>query len=354
MVGRPSINPVHIHAERRLVHVMWVTGGLGCDGDSVAMTSATNPSVEDLVRGTLPGTPRVVLYNAMLAFETGQEFIDGFERAAAGKLDPFILVLEGSVPNERLSGEGHWSGFGVDRKTGQPITVCEWIDRLAPRAAAVLALGTCAAYGGIPAMRGNPTGAMGLRDYLGTGWVCRSGAPIVNLPGCPTHPDSTTQTLLQLAQHVCGLEPLIELDGQGRPAKLFDRTVQEGCGRAGFAEHGEFAENYGDARGCLVKLGCSGPVVKCNVPTRGWTSGVGGCPNVGGICIACTMPGFPDRFMPFMEASRAAKLSATGHRFIYAPVLRRLRARAIRERFDVEPGWRRPSDELVTGYKARW
>ena len=63
--------------------------------------------------------------------------------------------------------------------------------------------------------------------------------------------------------------------------------------------------------GCLVKLGCKGPVVKCNVPIRGWTDGVGGCPNVGGICMACTMPGFPDEFMPFMEPDRLGQAAAT-------------------------------------------
>ncbi len=344
----------HAHAEGQLVHVIWLTTGLGCDGDSVAMTSATNPSLEDLLHGVLPGVPRLALYNAMFAFETGEEFVAAFERAATGKLEPFVLVLEGSVPNERLSGEGHWAGFGVDAKTGQPITTNTWIDRLAPKAAAVLALGTCAAYGGVPAMRGNPTGAMGLRDYLGTGWKSKRGIPIVNLPGCPVQPDSITQTLLHLALHVAGVEKLVELDEQGRPTELFERTVQEGCQRAGFAEQGEFARTLADHRGCLVKLGCMGPVAKCNVPTRGWVNGVGGCPNVGGICIACTMPGFPDRFMPFLDATPIARLSAQGRRFAYGPVLRTLRNRAIKRKFDVEPRWRKHGEELTSGYARRW
>ena len=92
--------------------------------------------------------------------------------AEAGRLDPFILVLEGAVPNEEISGDGHWAALGTDPVTGDPIRTNEWIDRLAPQAAVVLALGTCASYGGIPAMRNNPTGAMGLRDYLG-----RTGVP---------------------------------------------------------------------------------------------------------------------------------------------------------------------------------
>jgi hydrogenase small subunit len=338
----------------RLVHVLWLTSGLGCDGDSVAMTSATSPSLEDLVRGALPWVPRIALYNPMLSYESGEQFLAPFVRAARGALHPFILVLEGSVPNERLSGDGHWSGLGVDAGTGQPITVCTWIDRLAPRAAAVLALGTCAAYGGIPAMRGNPTGAMGLRDYLGWSWNSRTGLPIVNLPGCPAQPDNITETLLQLALHVAGVNPGLELDEQGRPRWLFERTVQEGCGRAGYAENGVFAQTPADHRGCLVKLGCMGPVVKCNVPVRGWIGGVGGCPNVGGICNACTMPGFPDKFMPFMEPSSLGMLAARGARFTYGPVLNRLRQRAIRRRFDVEPEWRRPGDQLRSGYRPRW
>ncbi len=69
-------------------------------------------------------------------------------------------------------------------------------------------------------------------------------------------------------------------------------TVHEGCDRAGYYEQGDFAQDYNSPK-CLVKVGCWGPVVNCNVPKRGWMAGIGGCPNVGGICIGCTMPGFP-------------------------------------------------------------
>jgi hydrogenase small subunit len=346
--------PGQAYAERQLVHVVWLTSGLGCDGDSVAMTAATNPSLEDLLHGILPGMPRLAIYNPLLAYESGDEFMRVFWRAAAGSLNPFVLVLEGSVPNEEINGEGHWAALGVDPETGEPIPTCTWIDRLVPNAAAVLALGTCAAYGGIPAMRGNPTGAMGLRDYLGPSWKSRLGIPIVNLPGCPVQPDNITETLLHLALHLAGMEPMLDLDEQGRPGWLFARTVQESCGRAGYAEQGEFAQTPADTRGCLVKLGCKGPVVKCNVPIRGWVGGVGGCPNVGGICMACTMPGFPDKFMPFMEASPLGTLAARGARFTYGPVLRGLRRRAIRRHFDAEPEWRQAGEQLSTGYEPRW
>jgi len=334
------------------VSVLWLTTGLGCDGDSIAMTAARNPSFEDLMRGCLPGAPPVIIYNPVFAYETGEDFMRAFWDAAVGRLDPFILVLEGSVPNEEISGDGYWATLGVDPSNGEPVSTCAWIDRLAPRAAAVLALGTCAAFGGIPAMRGNPTGAMGLGDYLGGRWRSRLDIPIVNLPGCPVQPDNITETLLAL--RVARVAPPLDLDDQGRPRWLFARTVQQGCGRAGFAEQGEFAATPADHRGCLVKLGCKGPVTTCNVPIRSWIGGVGGCPNVGGICIACTMPGFPDKFMPFMEPSPLGLLNARFTRFSYGPVLRRLRHRAIALHYDREPPWRGPSSELHTGYEPRW
>jgi hydrogenase small subunit len=325
-----EFGPGYARSERELVHVLWLTSGLGCDGESVAITSATSPSLEELIGGAMPGMPRLAIYNPMLAFENGEDFMRPFWDAAAGRLNPFVFVLEGSVPNEEVNGDGHWAAFGVDPATGEPIPTVTWIDWLAPRAAAVLALGTCAAYGGIPAMRGNPTGAMGLRDHLGARWLSRLGLPIVNLPGCPVQPDNITETLLHLALHVAGVEPMLALDEQGRPEWLFQRTVQHGCGRAGFAEQGEFATSFDDVGGCLVKLGCKGPVAKCNVPIRGWTGGVGGCPNVGGICIGCTMPGFPDQFTPFMQASPLGRASAAVRQFTYGPVLRQLRERAMR------------------------
>jgi hydrogenase small subunit len=149
------------------IHIVWMTTGLGCDGDSVSITAASLPSIEDVVLGAIPGLPKVHVHNPVLAYEVGDDFMKYWFDAEAGKLEPFVLVLEGSVPNEKIKKEGYWAAMGTDPKTGQPITTNEWIDRLAPKATAVIAAGTCATYGGIHAMEGNPTGAMGLCDYLG-------------------------------------------------------------------------------------------------------------------------------------------------------------------------------------------
>ena len=349
-----AVGNAHAQGERetgrRPLNVLWTTTGLGCDGESVAMTAATNPSWEDLARGLLPGVPPLVIHNPLLAFETGNDFVQAWYDAENGRLDPFILVVEGSIANEDINGDGHWTGFGVNPFDGQPITINEWVDRLAPRAAIVLAVGTCATYGGIPAMKNNPTGAMGLPDFLGWDWKSRLGVPIVCVPGCPAQPDNMAEVLAYLASHVSGTAPAPELDDQHRPAWLFERTTREGCSRAGFTEQGRFATEYGRDPRCLVKLGCRGPVARCNVPTRGWINGVGGCPNVGGICIACTMPAFPDKYMPFMDPDPWGNAAANFQRFTYGPLFRYFRTRNLRHKFEREPSWRRPGDKLTSGF----
>ncbi|HXT11918.1 MAG TPA: hydrogenase expression protein HypE [Candidatus Angelobacter sp.] len=333
------------------IHVLWMTGGLSCDGDSVSVTAASLPSIEDVVMGAIPGLPKVHLHNPVLAKEVGDDFMQYWFQAAEGKLDPFVLVLEGSVPNEDIKEEGYWAAFGADKETGQPITTNTWIDRLAPKAAAVIAAGTCATYGGIHAMQGNPTGAMGLADYLGWSWRTKTGLPVVNVPGCPVQPDNMMETLLYLLYQVAGLAPIIPLDENFRPTWLFGKTVHEGCDRGAYYEQGDFAHEYGSPK-CLVKLGCWGPVVNCNVTKRGWMDGIGGCPNVGGICIACTMPGFPDKFMPFMDEPPGATFSSTLV-MQYGKLIRSLRA-VTNATVNKEPKWRHPKPVLTTGYNPKY
>ncbi len=320
------------------IDVLWITAGLGCDGDTIAMTAATQPTLEEVLLGGIPGIPKVRLHNPFLSYENGEEFMEFFYRAAEGKLEPYILVIEGSIPNEGNKTEGYWAAFGSNRETGQPITTNEWIDRLAPKAWAVVAAGTCATYGGIHAMEGNPTGCMGLADYLGWNWKSKANIPIVCVPGCPVLPDNFMETLLYLLYQSAGRAPMIPLDEALRPTWLFGQTVHEGCDRGGYYEQAEFAEEYG-SRTCIVKLGCWGPVVQCNVGKRGWINGMGGCPNVGGICIGCTMPGFPDKFMPFMNQPPGSLLSSHAV-MTYGKAIHALR-KFTQASLNKEPAWRR-------------
>jgi hydrogenase small subunit len=324
------------------MHVVWITAGLGCDGDTVAMTAASNPSIEELLGGAVPGVPRVHLHNPLLAYENGEAFMEVMHRAARGELGDFILIVEGSIPDETNKAEGTWAGLGVDKATGQPIPTVDWIDRIAPHAWAALAAGTCATYGGIHAMAGNPTGCMGLADYLGWGWTSRTGVPLVCMPGCPIQPDNFMETLVYLLRQAAGHAPMIPLDDLLRPRWLFSETVHEGCDRGGYYEQADFAPEYG-AKQCIVKQGCWGPVVNCNVGKRGWINGLGGCPNVGGVCIGCTMPGYPDKFMPHLDEPPGAHMS-TQAVVMYGRTVRALRQFTLAS-MNREPAWRKREPE---------
>ena len=97
------------------VHILWITAGLSCDGDSVSVTAAEQPSIEDVLLGAIPGLPKVHLHNPVLAYEVGDDFMKFFYQAEEGNLEPFVLVVEGSIPNEKiktrrlLGGDGHQS-----------------------------------------------------------------------------------------------------------------------------------------------------------------------------------------------------------------------------------------------------
>src|ERR1044072_7850644 len=210
------------------IDILWSTAGLGCDGETIALTGASQPSIEDILLGGIPGIPKVNLYNPFLAYENGDDFLRHFHQAAEGNALPFILVMEGSIPNKEIKSEGYWAALGTHKVTGQPITTCEWIARLAPQAWATVAVGTCATYGGIHAMAGNPTGCMGLADYLG--WEFRSvaGIPILNIPGCPVQPENFMETLTWLLYQAGGLAPMIPLDNALRPQWIFSKTEHEG------------------------------------------------------------------------------------------------------------------------------
>jgi hydrogenase small subunit len=297
------------------VYVIWMVGA-SCDGCSVAATGATHPRLEHLLAGVIPGLPRVELIHTVVSVECGAEWTHNLFMAERGELDaPYVICWEGSVMDESIAGEGYWMGLGEDPQTGRQITSLEWLDRLSPGAAAVVAVGTCASWGGIPAAKGNPTNAMGVMDYLGKDYRSAFGVPVVNVPGCSPIGDNIIETAAAVLLFLNGLAPLPEFDELGRPAWLFGETVHRHCPRAGYYEEGVFAREYGDKE-CLVELGCWGPVVQCNIAERGNVDGHGGCMNMGGICIGCTMPGFPDKFSPIYEIAPGSLLSSTTSKMV--------------------------------------
>src|SRR5262245_20403878 len=116
--------------KKPVVHVLWINCGLSCDGDSVALTAAMQPSIEDIVMGALPGLPEVAVRWPLIDYSLGgEEFMQWFHKAERGELDPFVLVMEGSIPNEQIKSEGYWAAFGNDPNTGQPIPTSAWLER---------------------------------------------------------------------------------------------------------------------------------------------------------------------------------------------------------------------------------
>ena len=315
------------------VHVFWLAG-MSCDGCSIAVVGATMPSVESLLTGSLPGVPIVYLHHTALQLEAGEAYMEPMRKAVKGELGaPYVVVYEGSIADESKATPtgGYWSAIGEEdggNGESRQVPSAEWLKRLAPGAAAVIAIGTCATWGGIPAAYGNPTSAMSVADYLGSDYRSTLGVPVVNIPGCSPIGDNFTETVAAVLLFLQGVGPLPEFDDLGRPAWLFGETVHRHCTRAGYYEEGTFAKEYGDKE-CLVEIGCWGPVVNCNITSRGAINHIGGCMNVGGPCIGCTMPGFPDRFAPFYKTPPGTLVSGTASRLVgsFVRPLRRITQR---------------------------
>lgn len=260
--------------------VIWLSCG-GCEGCTMSVLGATSPRLEELLGGGLTHIPRIEFIHQALSLEAGDRYLGTLRRARLGELDPFILVVEGSLFDERLAGDGSFSRLG--EMGGRAVGVEEWIAGLAPRADAVIAIGTCATWGGVPAAHGTVTGAMGLEAFLGRDFRSRRGLPIVNVPGCAPNGDAFVELLSYVLLHLGGLVPL-ELDELHRPLWLYTHSTPlrpvRGFDQPPWQETGERAE--------------------CSVPVRGWINHIGGCARVGGSCNGCTRTDFPDGTFPVM------------------------------------------------------
>jgi hydrogenase small subunit len=332
------------------VVVFWL-GGMSCDGCTISALGATEPSVEELLTGALPGIPTVILHHYAASIESGDHFTRSLELAAKGELGAaYVIVFEGSVPDENLTVQGEpWAGEGseplwasFEKRERVPSAV--WLQRMAPGAAAVIAIGTCATWGGIPGSAGNPTGSMSVMDFLGKYYRSAFGLPVINMPGCAPCGDNFTETVAMTLLFLNKQAPLPEFDELGRPLWQFVDTVHRRCPRAGWYEEGTFAIQFGDKE-CLVELGCWGPVVNCNITERGAVGHMGGCMVAGGSCIGCTMPGFPDKFTPFYKKAPGSTVSTTSSRLVgsFIRPLRRIsqldRSRENRWHTRTPSGW---------------
>jgi hydrogenase small subunit len=268
------------------------------------------PTIADLLMGVIDVVSNInlVFHPAVMA-PWGGKAIEVLKDAVKGAYDPFVLVLEGAVPDEGKAGEGFWCMVGEEE--GEAYTLNHWVDSLSKRAAAAVAVGACAAYGGVPHGKPNLTGAHGLLEHLGKDWKSKLGLPVICIPGCPPAGDWVTQSLGALVLAVRGLGPIPELDELNRPKFLFGKLAHDNCPRAGFYSEGKFSESFGEEL-CVVSLGCKGLITYCPAPGGGWINRAGGCPTMGAPCIGCTQPEFPDEpVSPFLKPPEGVIMTRT-------------------------------------------
>lgn len=236
---------------------------------------------ETLLRTSAPDVGHLILdvisldYHETLMAASGAQAEAALRSAIEGNAGKYVLVVEGSIP---ARDDGVYMQLG-----GNP--AIQVVKEVAAQAAAVIAIGSCASWGGVPSADPNPTGAVGVDSVI-------SGKPIVNLPGCPPNP----YNLLAVVLEYVTMGRLPELDQYSRPKFAYDRVIHENCPRRAHFDAGRFAAAFGDEghrKGyCLYKLGCKGPVTHAACATRHFNEIPGVWPiGIGTPCMGCTEKG---------------------------------------------------------------
>jgi len=250
------------------VKVVWIEG-LSCSGCSVSLLNTESPGPVDLLTKYIS-----LVYHATIGAAQGDNAVGVLEKAV--ETGDFILVVEGAIP--ATMPEACTIG-------GRSINY--WIENLASSARGVVAVGTCAAFGGIPAAEGNPTGATSVKHFLKSKGIDSKGF-LVNCPSCPAHPESMVGTLAWMANKGY---PKVDPE-MLTPTMFYGRSTHDNCPRFHDYTKHIFAEKFGESEGCLFKLGCLGPQTFTECPNRQWNGGVNWCVRGGAPCIGCSSPDF--------------------------------------------------------------
>lgn len=242
------------------VQVLWLQAQ-SCSGCSISLLDSENPNPAELLTQYIS-----LLFHHTISAASGENCMEIVKKTS--EKGGHILVVEGSIP----------AGMPEACMMGhKPMT--ELVVEAARSATHVIAIGACAVSGGIPAAEGNPTGAMSVGDFLKKEGIA---TPLINVPGCPTHPDWFVGTLVYLAKY--GIPPL---DSFNRPLMFFAKTVHENCPRFYDYERENFAKHFSDD-GCLFKLGCLGVVTYADCTLRSRNGGINNCIKAGGPCVGCS------------------------------------------------------------------
>ena len=262
--------------------LLWLQAG-GCGGCTMALLDRLKP---DLAAAGIR-----ILWHPAVSEETGDEVLTILQDVVQGRVPLDLLCVEGSVI-QGPDGTGLFHRFG-----GTGRTMLDWVRQLAGLAGCTVAIGSCAAFGGIGASDPDPTTAGGLQydkdipgGALGKDYLSRWQMPVVNVAGCAPHPGWILETLAALA---AGQLAAGDLDRLGRPQFYADHLAHHGCARNEFYEFKASAERLSH-RGCLMEhLGCKATQAVGDCNDRGW-NGDGSCTKGGYACVACTSPGFED------------------------------------------------------------
>jgi len=281
-----------------MFNILWLQSG-GCGGCSMSLLNAESPDV--LTSFKSAGIN--LLWHPSISEQSTDEFIQLLDDILADKIHLDALCLEGSV----IRGPNNTGRFHMMGGTGKPMM--HWLDQLAEKADYSLAIGSCAAFGGVTSGGINPTDACGLQyegqepgGLLKSDWQSPAGFPVINVAGCPTHPDWVTNVLMQLA---IGDLKIADLDELNRPRAYTDHLVHHGCARNEYYEFKASAESLGDI-GCMMEQkGCLGTQARADCNIRPW-NGSGSCLKGGYPCINCTAPEFEQPRLNFTETPKVA------------------------------------------------
>ncbi|MFH1146613.1 MAG: hydrogenase small subunit [Pseudomonadota bacterium] len=253
--------------------VIWLEGQ-DCAGCTISLTGILNPPASSVIldRISLRYHETVMAASGHLAEKAYQETL---------KSGGYVLIVEGSVPttDDRFCMVG-----------GRPFKTI--VLEAAEKASAIIAVGACASYGGIPAA--GPTKAVGLNKIL-------PGKAIINLPTCPVHPDHLAGAILYYL--TTGKAP--QLDGIGRPVAYFGEVVHDNCRRRSYFDAGLFLKDWNDPKQknyCLYEKGCKGPETFADCTIRKWNDGINSCIDCGAGCQGCAEPGFYGAMSPLYTA----------------------------------------------------
>ncbi len=256
--------------------VIWLSGQ-SCGGCTFSFFNSTNPSISEIILDLLS-----IRFLSQLTSDAGEDAFKIFTQTREKVKEKYYLLIDGSIPLN-----GKYCSFG--ELNGREIFLIDLVKEVAREAKAILAVGTCASYGGIP--KSGPTRAEGVQEIL--------DKKVINIPGCPPHPDWIVGTLVNLF-----LVGSVELDFYQRPKLFYSSLVHQSCPRRSLFEEGKFLTDWNNSRQkdwCLLLKGCKGIATSSDCPARGWNDNLNWCIKANAPCAGCTEPRFYKDFSPLYE-----------------------------------------------------